>query len=666
VTDEIDADGFITVKTKREKREIKRSNTVERNRIENNGKIVSRAILLKQCCNLTSNEDTCDNETTLVQQALVLAQAKVLPEIDPEWILLDSQSTISVFKNPAMLSNIRKSDRTLRAITNGGYQDSDMLGDFPNLGEVWYNRNSIANILSLAEVRKVCRITMDSGIEPSIIVHRLDRTVMKFCEHESGLYVYSGNSANNNSVSAYTIVSTVAEQKRMFSQREIQAADAARELYRKLGRPDEAEFQTILRGNSLRNCPITPHDAKRALVIYGPDIATLKGKTTRSDPSQRVPTFKAIPLPPPIMEHHLEVTICLDFFFVQGNIFLHTISRNIGFRTMSPVKDRNKPTILREVMAVMKLYQQRGFYVRDIHCDSEFECIRNDIRPVQLNVVPADSHVGEIERSIRTIKERLRSCVHGLPFKRLPKLMIIHMTSDIVRCLNQFPWKYGISDTMSPSTIVVGTGPPDYNNMRIEFGSYVQVFEDHSPTNTPRARTLGAIALNPTGNAQGDYYFMSLATGHKISRHNWTELPMTDTAIGRVEAIAFIDKQPLIQERGLVVEWRHDQVIDDYEYDRDFVLPDAVVNDFDDELLDLVPINDDEVADLVNDHPVFDATQPILPVIPQYYPLYHHHHPSTYHNKMRKKTKMMTKSLGMMFWMRMITRFLRIRMTTIM
>jgi hypothetical protein len=49
VTDEIDADGFITVKTKREKREIRRSNAVEKNRVEsNNGKIVSRAILLKQ------------------------------------------------------------------------------------------------------------------------------------------------------------------------------------------------------------------------------------------------------------------------------------------------------------------------------------------------------------------------------------------------------------------------------------------------------------------------------------------------------------------------------------------------------------------------------------------------------------------------------------------
>jgi hypothetical protein len=49
VTDEMDADGFITVKTKREKREIKHSNAVERNRVvSNNSKIVSRAILLKQ------------------------------------------------------------------------------------------------------------------------------------------------------------------------------------------------------------------------------------------------------------------------------------------------------------------------------------------------------------------------------------------------------------------------------------------------------------------------------------------------------------------------------------------------------------------------------------------------------------------------------------------
>ena len=88
----------------------------------------------------------------------------------------------------------------------------------------------------------------------------------------------------------------------------------------------------------------------------------------------------------------------------------------------------------------------------------------------------------------------------------------------------------------------------------MEFGAYVQVFEDNNPSNTLRSRTLGAIALTPTGNAQGAYFFLSLATGHKISRHNWTEIPMTDTAIARVEAIAEDEGQPLLQATGLVVE----------------------------------------------------------------------------------------------------------------
>jgi hypothetical protein len=45
---------------------------------------------------------------------------------------------------------------------------------------------------------------------------------------------------------------------------------------------------------------------------------------------------------------------------------------------------------------------------------------------------------------------------------------------------------------------------------------------------------------------------------------------MTDTGITRVEAITLHEKQPLIQDSGLVVEWRPDQPINDNEYDQDF------------------------------------------------------------------------------------------------
>jgi hypothetical protein len=259
--------------------------------------------------------------TTLTQYAFMLAQsAAPAPEhehvIDPDWILLDSQSTMSVFRNAGMLRNIRNSGRMLRALTNGGHQDSTMVGDFPNLGEVWFNKHSIANILSLAEVRKVCRVTMDTSKEPALHVHRLDGSVMKFDEHPSGLYVYKSNDTSD-CVTGYTMVNTVAKQKKLFSRREVRAADQARERYRKIGRPAEAEFVELLKCNAIRNCPVTPSDAQRALIIYGPDIATLKGKTTHSHAAPRPPTFIAQNIPASVLEHHRNVTLCVDFF-VQG------------------------------------------------------------------------------------------------------------------------------------------------------------------------------------------------------------------------------------------------------------------------------------------------------------------------------------------------------------
>ena len=281
----------------------------------------------------------------MTQYAFVLAQANGLDNtcqhgIDPEWILLDSQSTISVFRNPNMLTNIRQSSQVLRAITNGGLQDSDMVGDFGNLGEVWFNQHSIANILSLVDVRKVCRVTMDTtAAELALLVHRVDGSITKFVEHSSGLYVFKGNSTNNN-VTGYTLLSTVAEQRKMFSRsRDVKAADTARELYRKLGWPSEADFIiSYLTKNSIQNCPVTPDDARRATIIYGAEVSAQKGKTTRSAAAPRTPTFVAQPIPAPILKHHRNVTICADFFFVQGLPFFHTISRTLATAplTLSP------------------------------------------------------------------------------------------------------------------------------------------------------------------------------------------------------------------------------------------------------------------------------------------------------------------------------------------
>ena len=50
-------------------------------------------------------------------------------------------------------------------------------------------------------------------------------------------------------------------------------------------------------------------------------------------------------------------------------------------------------------------------------------------------------------------------------------------------------------------------------------------------------RTTGAIALRPTGNAQGGYYLYSLSTGRVLSRNHWTPLPMLKEVIDRLHVL---------------------------------------------------------------------------------------------------------------------------------
>jgi Reverse transcriptase (RNA-dependent DNA polymerase) len=569
-------------------------------------------------CDCPAESASTATGTTLVQHAHVLAHGS--SSIDPSWILLDSQSTISVFKNCDMLTNIRPSDHVLRAVTNGGFQDSRLVGDFPNLGEVWFNPASIANILSLSHVRRVCRVTMDTSLDSSLIVHRVDGSQMVFREHPCGLFVFDPSINDSNAaVSNYTMLSTVRDNKKMFTPRDVVNADAARRLYRLLGRLSDAEFLKLLGNGSLLNCPVTVADAQRANAIYGPDVASLKGKTTRTGSAPRVPALDVIPLPPHISSHYRNVVLCIDFLFVQGHPFFHTISRDLQFRTIAAVPDRKHSTILTELQAVIKLYAVRGFIVCDIHADTEFECIRADVLPIHLDVVPADDHVGEVERSNRTVKERARACVHGLPFRRIPKLLVVSVVAEVVRCLNMLPAPHGVSQTLSPLSIVTGAPGPDYNAMQLEFGSYVQLFDDADPTNTLRSRTFGAISLNPTGNLRGDYYFLSLASGARVSRHRYQSLPIPDTAIARVEALAKSENQPLLQERGLVVEWRPDHPIDEDEYDRDFLEPPEP----DDDSFHADDYSDVDVAELADlddgydDPPGGDAAGPnIAPALP--------------------------------------------------
>ncbi len=133
--------------------------------------------------------------------------------------------------------------------------------------------------------------------------------------------------------------------------------------------------------------------------------------------------------------------------------------------------------------------------------------------------------------------------------------MIVKLVRQAIILLNQFPALDGISKILSPKCTMTGKPNLDYNSLKIEFGSYMLVFEDNDPTNPTKSQSMGAIALNPTGNVKGDYHFMSLTMGKCLLWWQWTAIPMPNLVIAAVETWAKEEKQPLIKGGCPKFEW---------------------------------------------------------------------------------------------------------------
>ena len=152
---------------------------------------------------------------------------------------------------------------------------------------VWFNPESMMNIFSMKDIVAKFRVTMDTGVENSIKVHVGDDQYLKFDQIDSGLYMLNLNKESNhniNKVSSYSLLTLVSANKAAFTNRVIKRADVARDLYRRIGFLGYKRYIAAVRNGCMMNCPITIDNIKRAIHVYGPDVAGLKGKTTRRKP----------------------------------------------------------------------------------------------------------------------------------------------------------------------------------------------------------------------------------------------------------------------------------------------------------------------------------------------------------------------------------------------
>ena len=518
------------------------------------------------------------------------------PVIPKSWLLLDTCSTASVGCNRALFVSLHPCPENdcLTVFTNGGQKTFDEIGDLKMLPlKMHFNEDSMANILCLKDVANIegVQITMDSLKERAMLVHHKGQCY-KFKECSEGLYYYDTNELpanaqpvltaveveNENDVKEnqtdkskdtvmdYSFLQTVESNKQYFTSAEIQGANNARSLQQMIGWPSASHFKSIVKKQLLQNCNVTVDDINRADIIYGPARPLLQGKMTRLHPPST--KIERIPLPLPIQEHHRCLQLFMDFFFVNGEPFLHTKTKKINFLTASHCTSRSQQQIMNVLESVIQKYNARGFEIEAFHGDNEFDikALKSFLLPALINIYGKDEHVGFLERSVRLVKERCRCMCHALPYKYFTRLMVRALVACAIRWLNAFPMEDGISDTMSPSMIVEGKANPDLSHKRITFGSYAMVYI--GTTNTMKRRSVPAIALNES-NDRGGHYFMNLYTGKRLHSYAWEELPIDDDVIEQVEYLARQEKAPVMTDGYPQFEWMPGVPINDENVDTD-------------------------------------------------------------------------------------------------
>jgi hypothetical protein len=122
--------------------------------------------------------------------------AQVDGRLPSTWMLLDNQSTVNIFCNQALLRDIKATDRCMHVRCNAGWTVTNLIGRFPGYpGEVWYNPDGIANILSLANAEKYFRVRYNSSKENAFIVEKADGSTRRLVQTTAGLYYFNVTTA---------------------------------------------------------------------------------------------------------------------------------------------------------------------------------------------------------------------------------------------------------------------------------------------------------------------------------------------------------------------------------------------------------------------------------------------------------------------------------------
>jgi hypothetical protein len=215
------------------------------------------------------------------------------------------------------------------------------------------------------------------------------------------------------------LVQTVEDNLQRYTKREVSVetltlmslATRARDMLCKMGYPSVQ--QAIAMVESGMNFDITAHDFRIAEAIWGPDIASLKGRT------RKMGTAPADTVIAPIVAQQDQV-LSVDVMFTDGVATLIGLASPLGLTLAATLTSfdtyrgpRSTAVIKAALDGFIATLASRNFKTRIIMADGEGAIGKLktalNLDGIEVDISGAGGHVPVIERRIQVIKQRVRA-----------------------------------------------------------------------------------------------------------------------------------------------------------------------------------------------------------------------------------------------------------------
>ena len=536
-------------------------------------------------------------------------------------ILLDSGADDSIFGNPDLVANIRETRFPIRlnGINNIETQIICRQQGKSMFGEVYFSDEITMNVLSLGKAVDFCHTVqyMEEDDEFFVLpLEGMDGFIFKRSKG-SNLYTCDLESRSHRIVNC-SAVTTVEERMAKYSKREVQRAAKAREYIRCMS-STASKLIKLINQNKIANCEVNPQDVARSVDIWGKDVFGMKGKTTRNIPAVYDREYNVVP-----KQVRKNQILYIDIMFVNGTAYLlGKTSPPLNFVAIERLVSNKTIDIFNKLKIIIDRIKSTGISVCVIRSDEESGVVSNEMRElllkydqaIDLDISPGGEAVGAIEREIRTLKERARALILSLPYA-CDVVLEEWLLRNRVYFLNWEPRETTVAFD-APYESLLGRTLDANKDFKFSFGEYVQFADGDTDNDINIQRARGAIALMPTGNRDGGWYFLAIETWKTVVRRDAVKLPIALHVIQAINQKASA-KQLLKANQGETLKmglWR-DGVFQPLSIPEDSADYSDQESDFNDHMPPyIVPsvLETQEALDIINNNDIEDAYIPMDP-----------------------------------------------------